>query len=135
MLVSVITINYNNCDGLRHTIKSVARQECNNFEYIVIDGGSTDSSVEVIKEYAPKIDFWVSEPDGGIYNAMNKAIDQFKHGNVDFVFKGNNVGIDPDNPSDTYDLRQGYIENENTSYPLFHYVLSDAITIIDKSDS
>lgn len=74
MLVSVITINYNNCDGLRHTIESVARQECNNFEYIVIDGGSTDSSVEVIKEYAPKIDFWVSEPDGGIYNAMNKGV-------------------------------------------------------------
>ena len=74
MKLSVITINYNNCDGLRKTIESVVNQTCRDFEYIIIDGGSTDGSVDVIKQYADKIDYWVSEPDKGIYNAMNKGI-------------------------------------------------------------
>ena len=74
MRISVITINYNNGVGLRSTIDSVVGQKCNDFEYIVIDGGSTDSSLNVIKEYSHKIDYWVSEPDGGIYNAMNKGV-------------------------------------------------------------
>lgn len=73
--VTVISINYNNCDGLRKTIESVVNQTCRDFEYIVIDGGSIDGSVDIIKENADKIDYWVSEPDNGIYNAMNKGID------------------------------------------------------------
>lgn len=71
--LSIITINYNNCDGLRKTIESVAGQTYQDYEYIVIDGGSTDGSVEVIKEYADRIDYWVSEKDRGIYHAMNKG--------------------------------------------------------------
>lgn len=78
MKLSVITINYNNRDGLRKTIESVVNQTYNDFEYIIIDGGSTDGSVDVIKEYADRIDYWVSEPDKGIYNAMNKGIDVAK---------------------------------------------------------
>lgn len=74
MLVSIITINYNNKDGLRKTIESVINQNYNSFEFIVIDGGSTDGSLEVIQEYKMHIDYWVSEPDKGIYNAMNKGI-------------------------------------------------------------
>ena len=74
MKLSVITINYNNRDGLRKTIESVVNQTYKDFEYIVIDGGSTDGSVDVIKEYADKIDYWVSEPDKGIFNAMNKGV-------------------------------------------------------------
>lgn len=70
---SIITINYNNCAGLRKTIESVVNQTYTDFEYIVIDGGSTDGSAEVIREYADRIDYWVSEPDKGIYNAMNKG--------------------------------------------------------------
>ena len=76
--LSVITINYNNCDGLRKTIESVVNQTCKDFEYIIIDGGSTDGSVDVIKEYTDRIDYWVSEPDKGIYSAMNKGIDVAK---------------------------------------------------------
>lgn len=67
----------------------------------------------------------------GTQEAMDRAIDQFKRGYVDFVFKGDYTGIDPEDPSDTCDLRKGYIENENTSYPLFHYILSDIITIVE----
>lgn len=71
--LSIITINYNNRDGLRKTIESVVGQTFRDFEYIVIDGGSTDGSVVIIKEYADRIDYWVSEKDKGIYNAMNKG--------------------------------------------------------------
>lgn len=74
MKVSIITINYNHAKGLRKTIESVITQTCKDYEYIIIDGGSTDGSVDVIKEHASQIDYWVSEPDGGIYPAMNKGI-------------------------------------------------------------
>ena len=73
MKLSIITINYNNRDGLRKTIESVVSQTFSDFEYVVIDGGSNDGSVEVIKDYADKIGYWVSERDKGIYNAMNKG--------------------------------------------------------------
>lgn len=74
MTVSVITINYNNKAGLSETIESVARQTFNDIEYIIIDGGSTDGSKEVIENNRQHISYWVSEPDKGIYNAMNKGI-------------------------------------------------------------
>lgn len=73
-LLSIITINYNNAKGLEKTIKSVIPQLSSDYEYIVIDGGSTDGSVAVIKEFGQKISYWVSEPDKGIYNAMNKGL-------------------------------------------------------------
>ncbi len=73
MTLSIITINYNNLAGLKRTVPTVVGQTYQNFEYIVIDGGSTDGSKEYIEEQ-PRTDYWVSEPDKGIYNAMNKAI-------------------------------------------------------------
>ena len=78
MKLSVITINYNNCEGLSKTIQSVVNQTWKEFEYIIIDGGSTDGSVDIIREYDDKIAYWVSEPDKGIYHAMNKGIDVAK---------------------------------------------------------
>lgn len=86
MKLSIITINYNNASGLRKTLASVASQTYHNIEHIIIDGGSTDGSVDIIREYAedqtPNIKHhtshivkWVSEPDKGIYNAMNKGIE------------------------------------------------------------
>ena len=76
MKLSIITINRNNATGLEKTLQSVANQTYKEFEYIVVDGASTDNSVEVIQQYAPKFKHlkWVSEPDFGIYNAMNKGI-------------------------------------------------------------
>ncbi|MCR5687388.1 MAG: BMP family ABC transporter substrate-binding protein [Lachnospiraceae bacterium] len=65
----------------------------------------------------------------GIERAMGSAVSQFKRGRVDFVFKGNYTGVDPDDPSDTYDLKKGYIENADSSYPTFHYILEDVITV------
>ena len=74
MKYSIITINFNHRDGLRKTIESVIIQSCKNYEFIIIDGGSTDGSREVIEQYSANISYWVSEPDKGIYNAMNKGI-------------------------------------------------------------
>ena len=74
MKISVITINYNNAGGLKRTIDSVINQTSKDLDYIIIDGGSDDDSVKVIKRYEDKIDYWVSEPDKGIYNAMNKGL-------------------------------------------------------------
>lgn len=73
-LLSIITINYNNLEGLERTFESVFNQTYQEFEYIVIDGGSTDGSRSFIEETKNKFDYWVSEPDKGIYNAMNKGI-------------------------------------------------------------
>ncbi len=78
MRYSIITINYNNEEGLRHTIESIVCQTYTDFEFIIIDGGSTDGSVDVIKEYAEHIAYWVSEKDNGRYNAMNKGVCQAK---------------------------------------------------------
>lgn len=74
MKYSIITVNYNNCKGLQRTIDSVLEQTYHNREFIVIDGGSTDGSKELLEKYNNKIDYWVSEPDKGIYNGMNKGI-------------------------------------------------------------
>ncbi|SKB60194.1 Glycosyltransferase involved in cell wall bisynthesis [Salegentibacter holothuriorum] len=73
-LISIITINLNNLGGLRKTMKSVFEQSWQEFEYIIIDGGSTDGSKEYIESNSDKIDHWVSEPDKGIFNGMNKGI-------------------------------------------------------------
>ena len=74
--VSIITINLNNRDGLKRTIDSVITQTFDDYEYLVIDGGSSDGSIDLIKEDENKIAYWVSEPDNGIYHAMNKGIKQ-----------------------------------------------------------
>ncbi len=78
IVLSVITINYNNVHGLEKTLDSVVNQTWKEFEYIVIDGGSSDDSPLLIKEYSSKISYWISEIDDGIYNAMNKGIKKAK---------------------------------------------------------
>ncbi len=72
--ISVITVSYNSVDTIERTIKSVINQDDDDLEYIIIDGGSTDGTVDIIKNYQNRIAYWVSEPDGGIYDAMNKGI-------------------------------------------------------------
>lgn len=88
MKYSIITVNYNNKDGLRKTIESVIHQTFRDFEFIVIDGGSTDGSAEVLKEYDEQITYWVSEPDGGIYQGMNKGIAKATGDYLNFMNSG-----------------------------------------------
>ena len=73
-LVTVITVVFNGADHLEETILSILNQTYDNIEYVLIDGGSTDGTLEIIKKYDTAIDYWISEKDGGIYDAMNKGI-------------------------------------------------------------
>ena len=72
--ISIITVNYNNDFGLKKTIESVLLQKNIQFEYLIIDGASNDRSIEIIRQYSKKINYWISESDTGVYNAMNKGI-------------------------------------------------------------
>lgn len=72
--LSVVTINFNNCAGLKKTIESVVSQTNRSFEYVVIDGSSTDGSVDLLHEFSGSIDFWESKPDKNEYDGMNKGI-------------------------------------------------------------
>jgi len=73
-LFSIITINYNDCVGLQRTLDSVVNQSYQDFEYVVIDGGSDDGSKDLLDLYNDKIDYCISEKDTGVYNAMNKGL-------------------------------------------------------------
>lgn len=91
MKLTIITINYNNAAGLKKTMESVLSQTSNDFEYIIIDGGSVDGGKELIEQLAisdKRLSYWVSEPDSGIYNAMNKGIKMAKGEYVQFVNSG-----------------------------------------------
>jgi glycosyltransferase involved in cell wall biosynthesis len=109
MKISVITISYNSAATIEATIKSVLLQEDIDLEYIIIDGGSTDGTLDIIKKYEHKISQWVSEPDKGIYDAMNKGLARAT---------GEVIGIL--NSDDTY----AYTE-----------VLSDIVRQIDNADA
>lgn len=100
--ISIVTVSYNAVKTIEETMLSVLNQTYPNVEYIVIDGGSTDGTVDIIKKYADRLSYWVSEPDKGIYDAMNKGIaiatgdyinfmnagDRFKHESIiDEIFE------------------------------------------------
>lgn len=106
--ISVITINYNNLEGLKRTIPSVLTQTYNDYEYLVIDGGSTDGSKEYI-ESQQGIDYWISEKDKGIYNAMNKAV---KVANGEYCIFMNSG----DHFFSTYSLGNAAAELDGTDY-------------------
>ena len=73
-IISVITVCYNVASTIEKTMLSVLNQTYENVEYIIIDGNSTDGTVDIIKKYADRLAYWVSESDSGIYDAMNKGI-------------------------------------------------------------
>lgn len=99
MKLSIITVAYNSSKTLRDTIESVLSQTYTNYEYIIVDGASKDNTIDIVKEYEPKFEGrmrWISEPDKGIYDAMNKGI-KISTGEVigilnsDDVYYNNNV--------------------------------------------
>ena len=132
MRYSIITINYNNKEGLEDTIKSVINQTSKDFEYIVIDGGSTDGSVDIIKQNANHIDYWVSEKDKGVYNAMNKGIAQAKGDYLVFMNSGDCFHM-PDVLTLMSDYQEdiicGKVFKGNTTIPSGHY--KPTITLVD----
>ena len=109
-LVTVITAVRNNKEGIRKTLESIFSQTYSNLEVIVIDGASTDGTMEVVREYADKIDYAVSEPDKGVYDAMNKGI-AASHGDfVNFMNSGDTFHA----PDVIEAMRLEEIENPNT---------------------
>ena len=84
-LISVITVCYNSVKTIERTIQSVLSQPYKKKEYIIIDGGSTDGTVDIIRKYEKEIDYWISEPDDGIYQAMNKGVHVAKGQLVGFL--------------------------------------------------
>lgn len=87
-IISVITVVRNDVAHIEQTMLSVLNQTYDNIEYIVIDGGSTDGTVDIIKKYSDRLAYWVSEPDGGIYPAMNKGLEHTKGEWVNFMNSG-----------------------------------------------
>ncbi|MDO4738306.1 MAG: glycosyltransferase family 2 protein [Bacteroidales bacterium] len=107
--ITIITASYNCVDEIEKSIISVLEQDYTDIEYIVIDGASTDGTVEVIKKYADRISYWVSEPDDGLYYAMNKGIEAatgdwiyihnaggvfYEKNTLSKLFSNNLVGVD-----------------------------------------
>ena len=90
-LISIITAVYNGEKHLEETIQSIINQTYPNMEYIIIDGGSTDMTLEIIKKYETKISYWISEKDDGISDAFNKGV---KVANGDYInFQGDGDGF------------------------------------------
>jgi len=87
-LISVITVVYNDEKHIENTILSVLKQTHDHVEYIIVDGGSSDETINIIKKYGKKIDYWVSEPDDGIYSAMNKGVAVAKGDWIIFINSG-----------------------------------------------
>lgn len=86
--ITVVTVCFNSVNNIEKTILSVVNQTYSNVEYIIIDGGSNDGTVEIIKKYSSKISTWISEPDGGVYFGMNKGIAMAKGEWINFMNAG-----------------------------------------------
>lgn len=121
-LISIITVSYNAVNSIEETILSVINQNFKDFEYIIIDGGSTDGTLDIIKKYQDKITFWVSEPDKGIYDAMNKAISYAKGKYICFINSGDIL----------LDLPDKSIINSNASLIAFPVKLSNGNVFFPK---
>ncbi len=119
-LISIITVSFNSEKYIEKTIKSVAEQNFTNREHIIIDGGSTDSTVDIIKKYSDKLAFWVSEPDSGIAEAMNKGIREAK-GDYLLFLNSDDYLIDNDALNDVAEIIDGnhdlYIFRVSFLYP------------------
>ena len=118
-LLSIITVNLDDSLGLSRTIESVKSQDFQDFEFIIIDGGSKDGSLEVIKENETLIDYWVSEEDAGIYNAMNKGINKATGKYVLFLNSGDYLlskdVLSIDFNSITQDIVYGHLTHNNNN--------------------
>jgi glycosyltransferase involved in cell wall biosynthesis len=87
-MLTIITVTYNAAPAIVDTIESILQLKKENVEYLIIDGGSTDGTLDIIEKYENQIDYWVSEKDEGIYNAMNKGIKKAKGKYICFINAG-----------------------------------------------
>ena len=141
MKISIITVTFNSEKTLRYTIESVLNQNYDDIEYLIIDGGSTDSTLDIIKCYEPKFEgklHYISEPDKGIYDAMNKGI---------LMATGNVVGfLNSDEDNKLYDEKQneiaeaiagailGTLSEETIEVPVYYRVQTGAYRNRENAD-
>ena len=123
MVLTIITINRNNAAGLEKTMLSVLSQTSTGFEYVVVDGASTDASVDVIKRLAPGFGDrlkWISEPDKGIYNAMNKGIGMATGEYIEILNSGDSLAA-----KDVVEKMYAAVEKEGHPSILYGNMLKD----------
>ena len=117
--LSIITVNLDDKSGLSRTVESIKNQNFQDFEFIIIDGGSKDESLEVIKENESLIDYWVSEKDSGIYNAMNKGINKASGKYILFLNSGDYLlskdALSIDFKTITQDIVYGHLTHNNNN--------------------
>ena len=122
--ISIITINYNDLKGLKKTFNSIVNQSNKDFEYLVIDGGSSDGSKEFIEQNSDKLAYWISEKDSGVYNAMNKGIKAAKGEYLLFLNSGDSLVDD--------NVIEKVIENIDSKHSFYYgnlfYSLNDKRT-------
>ena len=122
MKISIITINLNNAEGLKKTISSVYAQSYPDIEYILIDGGSTDESLAIIKDSADNLNYWISEKDGGMYQAMNKGIAKSSGDYLLFLNSGDTL-----TNSESIKSAIGLFNKEDILYGNINIVFNDQI--------
>ena len=134
MKVSIITINYNDLSGLKKTVESVREQSWTDYEHLIIDGGSTDGSTEYIISNASFFSYAVSEPDKGIYNAMNKGITRAK-GEYLLMLNAGDVLYNKEvlnevfrNTSYTQDIIYGDVDRESKGLVFTESIFPDKLT-------
>lgn len=132
MKISIVTVTYNAFDKLEKTIESVLGQTRQPDEYIIVDGGSKDGTVELIKKYESLLTRWISEPDSGIYNAMNKAVslttgDWILFMNAEDTFVSNDVL-----EKFVYYLSENH-KNQMLAYGDCHIILPNGKVVFDKA--
>lgn len=128
MKYSVITINYNHKEGLKRTIKSVISQTSTDYEYIIIDGGSTDGSIDTIKENEDHISYWVSQKDNGVYHAMNKGIAQ-AHGDYCIFMNSGDCFHSPLVLESVEEYQEDIVCGQVSTFPSGHH--KPTITLVD----
>ena len=124
MKLSIITINYNNLAGLRLTIESIVAQTWTDYEWIVIDGGSTDGSRELLEQYQDHFSYWCSERDGGVFNAMNKGIARAKGDMLNFMNSGD-VYVGADTLSQVFGQEDKLADKPHVLYGDYYESFSD----------
>lgn len=118
MKITVVTVCFNVASTIEGTIKSVLEQTHGDLEYIIIDGGSTDGTVDIIKRYASQLAYWVSEPDKGIYDAMNKGLAKATGDYINFM-----------NAGDTFSYSTSVAEIVEKIKPDTDVIYGDAISV------
>lgn len=131
MLVSIITVNFNHLEGLKRTYESIVSQTFTDYEWIVIDGGSTDGSREFIEQHQDRFAYWCSEKDNGIYHAMNKGIRQAKGEYLNFMNSGDTFACSKTlagvfSEQRTADILYGYMMCGHINGSYYHYYLMES---------